>query len=322
MLNKVIILLYLTLSISASASELLTNYRFNGLNNIEKQLDMELTKVQYWKEYIKDLDTSFGYLESNNAILTCDKDKSILSLYKKNNNKYKFVKTYNAFTGKIKGDKQKEGDLKTPNGIYKLTKKLSKVDSFYGPLAYVTSYPNIYDKYHNKNGSGIWIHGLPIEQERDDFTKGCIAINNKNIECLDKNINVDSTIVIINKKINENKVSKDKLSSLLAQLYMWRYSWLYNDTNVYLNFYSKSFIRYDKMNYDKFKIYKTRIFKKMEKKKIIFKDINIIPYPNQTDLYQITFKEYYKSRSFVFEGEKILIVRLNKDNNFKILTEK
>ncbi len=125
MLNKVIILLYLTLSISASASELLTNYRFNGLNNIEKQLDMELTKVQYWKEYIKDLDTSFGYLESNNAILTCDKDKSILSLYKKNNNKYKFVKTYNAFTGKIKGDKQKEGDLKTPNGIYKLTKKLS-----------------------------------------------------------------------------------------------------------------------------------------------------------------------------------------------------
>ncbi|CAI6147276.1 MAG: hypothetical protein SPLUMA1_SPLUMAMAG1_01934 [uncultured Sulfurimonas sp.] len=59
-------------------------------------------------------------------------------------------------------DKIREGDLRTPIGVYKLVKKLSKVDSFYGPLAFATSYPNSYDKYLGKNGSGIWIHGLPL----------------------------------------------------------------------------------------------------------------------------------------------------------------
>ena len=105
--------------------------------------------------------------------------------------------------------KKKEGDLKTPLGIYELTKKISKLDSFYGPLAFVTSYPNIYDKFRGKNGSGIWIHGLPTEQKRDEFTKGCIAINNSNLETLDKYININSTMLIINssKTIQKGSIS-------------------------------------------------------------------------------------------------------------------
>ena len=65
-------------------------------------------------------------------------------------------------------------------------------------MAFVTSYPNSYDKYRGKNGYGIWIHGLPTEQEREEFTTGCIAIKNSNIESLEENIDIDKTIYIIN----------------------------------------------------------------------------------------------------------------------------
>ncbi|NOR58993.1 MAG: hypothetical protein GQ474_10770, partial [Sulfurimonas sp.] len=122
---KIIFIILITLSLYSN--DILTNYRINGINDIEKQMDLELTKKEYWNEYIKDKDTTFGYLESYPNVLTCNKENSTLNLYIKDaNNSYGFQKEYSAYTGKIKGDKIKEGDLKTPIGIYQITKKLSK----------------------------------------------------------------------------------------------------------------------------------------------------------------------------------------------------
>ena len=221
------IVFLILISLSLYANDILTSYRINGINNIEKQMDLELTDKGYWDRYIEDKDTTFGYIESYSNILTCDKSKSTLKLYRKNSEKhYKLQKEYSAFTGEKQGDKIKEGDLKTPLGVYNLTKKISKLDSFYGPLAFVTSYPNSYDKYRGKNGHGIWIHGLPTEQERDEYTKGCIAINNSSIECLDRNIDIGETLLIINSQEIKKDISKGTLTSILASLYSWRYAWI------------------------------------------------------------------------------------------------
>ncbi len=321
---KILFLLFITGSLFAN--NILTNYRVNGIDKIQKQMDLELTNLQYWNQHLQNKDTKFGYIESYSNILTCNKDDSTLNLYSTDENStFSFKKEYSAFTGKRKGDKVKEGDLKTPIGIYKLTRKLSKetnLNSFYGPLAFVTSYPNEYDKYRGKNGSGIWIHGLPIEQERDEFTRGCIAINNLNIESLATKIDISKTLLIINDSKVEKYISKDILSSILSQLYTWRYAWLYSDIDNYLKFYDLDFVRHDGMNIKKFTNYKTRVFKKIESKSIIFNNINVIPYPNTTDIFQITFKEFYKSDTYKFTGNKTLIVKIDADNKMKILTEK
>lgn len=320
------LLLLIFISTSLFADDILTNYRINGIDKIEKQMDLELTKEKYWSKHLQNIDTKFGYIESYSNILTCNKDDSTLNLYSTDNNStFSFQKAYNAFTGKIKGDKIKEGDLKTPVGIYKLTKKLSKetkLNSFYGPLAFVTSYPNIYDSYRGKNGSGIWIHGLPTEQERDEFTRGCIAINNLNIESLATHIDIAKTLLIINSSEIKKDISKEILSSILSQLYSWRYSWLYSEIDNYLSFYDPEFIRNDGMDINKFTKYKTRVFKKVEDKSIIFNNINVIPYPNSDMTFQITFKEFYKSDTYEFIGNKTLIVKIDNNNNMKIITEK
>jgi len=318
-----IIFIFFTSSLFALDVNLLTHYRNNGIEDIQKELDKKLTDENYWNTYLKNIDTSFGYFESFTNILACDKSQSRLAVYKKDtNNTYQLKQEYSAYTGKMKGDKLREGDLKTPVGVYNIVKKITKVDSFYGPMAFVTSYPNSYDKYRGKTGQGIWIHGLPIKQERDEFTKGCIAINNKSIECLDRNIDIKKTILIIDENIvKKNTVSKATYSEVLSNLFAWRYSWIYNDINNYLSFYAPEFKRFDGMNLDRFKKYKTRIFQKNEKKTIIFKDINVIPYPDTNNIFKIVFKEKYKSNSFSFTGNKVLIVRLE-DNKFNIITEK
>lgn len=320
---KLLLLIFISLNIFAS--DILTSYRTKGIAQIEKEMDLELTKKEYWDKVVKSKDTTFGYMESYSNILACDKSESTLELYTLDENRsFGYRKSYDAFMGKLKGDKVREGDLKTPIGIYKITQKLSKetkLDPFYGPLAFVTSYPNIYDSYRGKNGSGIWIHGLP-SQDRDEFTRGCIAINNSSIECLDKNIDIDNTILIIDDTKVKQNISKDLLSSILSQLYSWRYSWKYDDIEGYLSFYSPDFARNDGMSLKDFKKYKTRVFKKVEKKTIIFNDINVVPYPNTSNIYQINFKEFYKSDTFKFVGDKILVIEVGEENKISILTEK
>ena len=315
-------LLALSISTFADTTGILTEYRNNGIVNVQKKMDNALASKKYWDQYLKNKNTEFGYIETYKNVLVCNKEKSTLTLYSKSKDgSYKQQKEYSAYTGKIKGDKVTEGDLRTPIGVYNLVKKISKLDSFYGPMAFVTSYPNIYDKYKGKDGSGIWIHGLPTEQERDEFTKGCIAINNQSIECLDRHINIDETLLIINKNAIKLDISKKELSTLLSSLYRWRYSWIYNDIDTYLAFYSPKFMRVDGMNFNRFKAYKTRIFNKKEIKEIIFNEINVIPYPNGGNLYKISFKEQYKSNSFTFTGDKVLMVKII-DNSIKIITEK
>jgi murein L,D-transpeptidase YafK len=317
---KIIILSAIFLNIYAD--DILTDYRKNGINNLEHSLDLALTNKSYWLEYLKGKDTTFGYLEKYLNVLTCNIETSKLKLYSKENDKFNLKTQSDVYTGKNGAGKKKEGDLKTPVGVYDLVEKKGKrLDPFYGPYAFVTSYPNIYDKYLGKTGHGIWIHGVPKKESRDDFTKGCIALGNDNLCSLEKTISYDETLLLINRKFKKECKSKDKLASILSNLYRWRYAWLYNKADIYLSFYSKDFKRFDGKNYKQFSEFKRRIFKKKEKKTIIFSNISVVPYPDENNVYKISFDEYYKSKSFEFDGHKALMVRYA-NNKIKIFTER
>jgi murein L,D-transpeptidase YafK len=75
------------------------------------------------------------------------------------------------------------------------------------------------------------------------------------------------------------------------------------------------------MKIARFKQYKKRIFAKQEKKTILFKNLNVIPYPMHDNTFKIMFEEFYKSNSFTFHGKKTLIVKLE-NNAMKIITER
>ena len=143
---RFVFIILFSLSLHASQS-LLDLYQKEGSIAIEKVFDTQLAAKEYWEYKLKDMNTSFGYFESINYLLACNKSNASLKLYAKDkNDSFILDENFFAFIGEKKGDKQKEGDLKTPLGVYKLVQKLDNVDSFYGPLAFVTSYPNAYDK--------------------------------------------------------------------------------------------------------------------------------------------------------------------------------
>lgn len=300
------------------AADMLMLYKSGG----KKLLEKEMNTPSYWTSSLFNKDLRFGYFERAFSLLTVSKEKGSLELYTPNTRQqFSLKKRYSAFTGKNGGDKYIEGDLKTPIGIYTLTEKKKTVDPFYGPMAFVTSYPNLYDRIRGKSGDGIWVHGVPLNGSRDPFTKGCIAINNNDLLQLDKSINPSNTLLIIDSSLKQWG-NPNAYSAILASLYQWKSAWTYNDLDTYLSFYDSSFRRSDGMNFNQFKSYKERIFSKDESKSIVFNDINIIPYPGEKrNLFWVTFNQIYISESHRYEGEKSLLIRFNSDQSISILTE-
>ena len=316
---KLLLLLITTLAFS---QDLATLYRTEGLADLTKRLDTELTKPEYWQEQLKDQDTRFGYFESTYALLSCDKNSSTLKFFRRDDNgTFTLQNSYGAYTGKANGDKIEEGDLKTPVGVYRLTKKLDNLDPFYGPMAFVTSYPNFYDRIRGKNGSGIWIHGLPADAKREPYTRGCIAIENGDLECMDRHLNYQHALLVIDQHLNIHTKQED-LTAILAQLFSWRHAWIYNDLDAYLGFYSDEFVRYDGMKIDRFRSFKKAIFNQHDDKEILFKNIAVIPYPGEdSKLYAVLFDEEYRSSRHTFSGKKGLIVRLEGNGRIQIIAE-
>jgi murein L,D-transpeptidase YafK len=88
------------------------------------------------------------------------------------------------------GQKQREGDFRTPEGTYRLTRRNAQSDFF---LAVQVSYPEAADiALARKNGwapgGSIMVHGLPnfLKYPRDrylstDWTDGCIALSNEDM---------------------------------------------------------------------------------------------------------------------------------------------
>ena len=318
MLKQILFLLLFTNFLFA---DLVDIYRTKGIEAVKLELEKELKKKSYWKNYLKNKDIKHGYYESIKYVIVTEKSEKKLKLHKLQNNKFETLMTQDVFVGKAQGDKYKEGDLKTPIGAYDLTTKITKLDQFYGPMALVTNYPNTFDKVQNKTGHGIWIHGLPYDNKRDDYTKGCIALENNSIKKLDKNINLKNAVLLV----GENKIpniSKKEISTILSGIYSWKDAWKKSDLNTYISFYNKNFKKNNGMGLKNFKRYKKRIFSKNEKKKIEFTNINIMPYPNSLNkiMYKIVMDEDYKTRTYKFEGKKELYIEL-KNNKMSILTE-
>ena len=119
-------------------------------------------------------------------------------------------KKYHVSLGKVPiGDKEIEGDMKTPEGAYALDyRQLS--NSYYKSLH--ISYPNAEDKAHAKTlgqsaGGMVMIHGTPPSWSLSpygdwmniliDWTDGCIAMSNDDMdEVWEQTTNGISVVII------------------------------------------------------------------------------------------------------------------------------
>lgn len=197
--------------------------------------------VDYVPRYLMQM-----HAEQRYAVVV-DTQKSRLYLYQNDKGTPKFVADYYISQGKLGSNKVREGDRRTPIGVYHVTSSLprSGLADLYGTGAFPLNYPNAWDKRQGRDGHGIWLHGTPSDtySRPPKASEGCVVLSNQDLDALAKTLQVGLTPVIISNSIewlsqDDWQVERD---SLLAVIESWRQAWESRNASDYAENYAQDF---------------------------------------------------------------------------------
>lgn len=225
--------------------------------------------------------------EKQSHVLFVDTAKSRLYVYEKNgNDQLKYVADYYVTIGKNGVGKKDQGDKRTPIGVYFAAGKLNRpLPDMYGDAAYPLNYPNEIDSFEHKTGFGIWLHGTPHDtySRPPRASDGCVVLSNPDMKALQGVLAKGHTPVVIGSGFDwvEPQVLKQQQvvrQSLNVAIEAWRRDWVAQDTNRYLQHYSKDFF-YNEGRLEKWSSYKRQVQASKLDVKIALNDISMFSYP-------------------------------------------
>jgi hypothetical protein len=121
-------------------------------------------------------------------VLLVDASRSRLYVYENRQGQLRFERDFYISQGKLGVDKAREGDQKTPLGVYYVTGRLAgrRLPDLYGVGALPISYPKEWDRLHGRDGSGIWLHGTPARNySRPPLSSdGCVVLTNPDLRLI------------------------------------------------------------------------------------------------------------------------------------------
>ena len=121
-------------------------------------------------------------------ILYADLSASRLHLFAQQHGALVGLSDYYITMGRAGAGKEREGDLKTPVGVYQIDGYIpgGQLHARYGAGALTTNYPNSLDRFLNRTGHGIWLHGTePGWINRGPrASEGCLTLSNSDFEQL------------------------------------------------------------------------------------------------------------------------------------------
>lgn len=308
----------------------MTNFLFNFLSGLlvvsisltswaqENSAPIPTTSAQYPMQVIN---LSSDERIATNALLA-DKSKRKLTVIDQECLTNGSIKEqYTIDIGKKTGDKKKRDDRRTPEGMYVLLEKKAPPEipfETYGSMAFTTNYPNFFDKFENKTGSGIWLHSVPDKVPLTRGSSGCVVLRNNDIKKIESSIKLNRTFLIIDSQINwisAEQHEKEKKAAL-AWFENWRSQWEKQDIEAYIQNYSEEFSAppYTKKTWYE---HKQKLKDRYTYVKVGASDPNIFQTKNQ---YIIQFVQNYESDGHKDTGIKTLHV-LKEGDSLKIKRE-
>ncbi|MBA7570819.1 hypothetical protein ES708_12572 [subsurface metagenome] len=275
-------------------------------------------------------DAILDYNGSARYILLVDKNVHTLYVLDYDGGNRKLVHSFDCKTGKNQGNKQVEGDQRTPEGVYFFVEKYDRNEIQrlvgrqqayqYGDMAYVMNFPNVLDRLKGKNGGGIWLHGTDkqFDQTSPFDTQGCVVLSNDAIKVISNYIDLYDTSIIIVESLSVDKI--DTITSakqeILTMIEDWRESWAEKRIDDYIDFYSPYFSSQGK-NRDQWKIDKSYLATINGNVTISLDDFTVM---RHNDGLLVQFKQTYSAANLNSIGIKTLYLVPGADS-WKIISE-
>lgn len=248
--------------------------------------------------------------------LVVDTAKATVYVFENKDGEARYVTDYYVTIGKQGMDKFREGDNKTPLGVYHVTGSISRetLNSRYGKLAeqygigaLPINYPNEWDRRAGRKGHGIWLHGVPFDtySRPPRASNGCVALTNEDFVALSKSVQVGATPVIIANGVQwSNPTEMRALRANLNQAFeTWRNDWESLDTATYLKHYSSKFST-GTYNHRTWSEYKRRVNADKTWANIKVDNVSMFFYPGDSDLAVVTFDQHYTSSNLSGETKR------------------
>ena len=230
------------------------------------------------------------------------------------------MRKFSCTTGQDMGDKTREGDKKTPEGVYFVEEKVpGKLDfELYGNYAFSLNFPNPVDRLKGKTGHGIWIHGRGKQLVSRD-TRGCVALTANDIKSLDGQIPF-GTPVIIAKKLSwtrdaQNDPTAQQLSERVRQ---WANDWQNKRERFFEYFQPEKFAQTEGTSFSAFKNHKLGIFARQPWIHVLVDNVRVIQGP---DYWVTTFDQFYRTQSLISAVGKRFYWQKERDGAWRIVGE-
>ncbi|HEY9098786.1 MAG TPA: L,D-transpeptidase family protein [Thiobacillus sp.] len=244
--------------------------------------------------YLLNLDDSYRHA------LVVDASRSRLYVYENRAGLPIRVADFYITIGKAGVGKQREGDNRTPIGIYTISsfKSPRELSDFYGGGAFTLSYPNEWDTRQGRNGHGIWIHGSPSNtySRTPRASEGCVVLSNDDLSRIGQFIETGKTPVIIAEQVEwvDYNILDTRRNDLAAALDQWRTDWESRDTDRLLSHYATSF-RAGSQNMQSFAASKHKVNATKSWIKVGLNKVSLLLYPERPDFALVTFVQDYQS---------------------------
>lgn len=246
---------------------------------------------------------------SQGAALLVDAGRSRVFVYDTSGAVPRLVRDYYTSIGKYGSQKEREGDRKTPIGVYRITSWIpgGKLPDLYGSGAYPIDYPNARDRIAGRTGHGIWIHGVPSSTyaRAPLASDGCLALANPDVESLSAYVKPGATPVVIAQKVEwvEPAQLHAERNALLAQIDAWRKDWESGDAERYLSHYGAGF-RTSDMNLDGWRAHKRRVNANKKWIRVNLRNMGVYRDPGESNLVTVSFEQDYRSSNLSQRSRK------------------
>jgi len=234
--------------------------------------------------------------------------------------------SYYMSIGQNGSGKQRSGDKRTPLGVYFVTEQLdtSKLHEKYGVTAFPLDYPNVWDRLADRDGDGIWVHGVMssggLRPERD--TDGCIALPNEDLSLLVPDFRDNVTPVLVTLAVNwvgaaEHRALRLELEDKIDE---WADVQKKGDLFAYLSLYSDEFQRWG-MNKAEWSSLTLQTGSLRAIQQVNVSDLLLVAYPEEEGVYLSRFQLETVDDARKTTSRKRLYWRRDADGALKIVAE-
>jgi len=239
------------------------------------------------------------------------------------------VRDFYVSTGKLSGNKALRGDLRTPEGVYFLTRHIpnSALPEKYGSGAYPLNYPNELDAHAGKTGDGIWLHGTDnaFYARPPQDSEGCVVLPNIDLDHVGAYIRPGVTPLVITAKVDwiDEASWRREREEIQQALDSWVQDWVGGDVDKYLSHYAPDFWS-PGFDYKSWQARKRAVAAGKTFQQVELSDLSLFAYPqsatNGRDVVVANFQQHYRSNNFNSDLAKRLYLA-REEGHWRVLYE-